>query len=292
VTLSVLDTHVHVWDPTRLDYPWLTGSAALNHSFLPPAIDRAQGQTERMVFVEASCTTPLRELSWVTSWGDTWPELTGVVANIDLQDASARAKLLDTYAAHQRVVGVRHNIQSHPDEVFIDPLFRQGLRDIAHSGLTFDACVNRNQLPLLTALLAEIPDLRVVVDHLGKPNVDEGITSESGRAWAKEITRLSALPNVFIKVSGLAGEASTPQLLRARADAFIAHAVAAFGTTRSMIGSDWPVSALSGAGGTFADWISQVQRATGSTDAEWEELSYRTGAVFYRLDESSQTMSQ
>ena len=55
----------------------------------------------------------------------------------------------------------------------------------ALAALTFDACVRHPQLGALEACCARFPDLRVVLDHLGKPPVDEGIASEAGAALVR-----------------------------------------------------------------------------------------------------------
>jgi predicted TIM-barrel fold metal-dependent hydrolase len=40
VTDELIDAHVHVWDPMRLEYPWLAGTG-LPSPALPPDVDRA-----------------------------------------------------------------------------------------------------------------------------------------------------------------------------------------------------------------------------------------------------------
>src|SRR6185437_1192262 len=85
--VSIVDAHVHVWDPRALTYPWLedAGGAAAPH--LPDAIDRAHGQSTRMVFVQADCLPEqsVAEVRWVAE--SAWPELAGVVAAADLRGA-------------------------------------------------------------------------------------------------------------------------------------------------------------------------------------------------------------
>ena len=58
----------------------------------------------------------------------------------------------------------------------------------------------------------------------------------------------------------MTAESSDPEAFSRNADAFLAHALSAFGPERTMIGSDWPVSATFGIGGTFVDWITRVRR--------------------------------
>lgn len=284
--MTLIDAHVHVWDPRRLEYPWLSG-LDIDRPHLPDDVDRANGRTTAMVFVQADCTPEqaLDEVRWVNSFGDGWPELAAIVAAADLHDANGLPAALNALAAERRVVGIRHLLQSEPDEVFDDETFRGNLQLLAQRGLSFDACVTHRQLPALVRLLEPVDGLRVVIDHLGKPPVDAGITSEEGRRWAESITALAALPGAHVKVSGLAPEASSHERLHAHAPAFIEHAVEAFGPDRSMLGSDWPVSAAFGARGGFADWVALVLESTRATASEREALEFRTAASFYGIED-------
>jgi L-fuconolactonase len=279
----LIDSHTHIWDPRRFDYPWLAGIEDLDRPMLPTDIDRAGGRVTGMVFVQADCApgSAIDEARWVD--GLEWSELAAIVAGADLRDHAGLAAHLDALATIPRVAGVRHLLQGEPDDFLTSAVLRDGLAAIAERGLTFDACVRHEQLPVLVALLARMPALRVVVDHLGKPPVDDGIDSEPGRRWAAAIDELAALDSVTIKVSGLSPEARDAGSLDRNAGDFIRHALGAFGAHRSMIGSDWPVSARLGAGGTFSDWIDRVHAATGPSTAERDAIDAGTAAAFYRL---------
>src|SRR6185437_3961495 len=122
-----------------------------------------------------------------------------------------------------------------------------GLRMLAERAMTFDVCVRHRQLDTVIDVLERVPELSIVLDHLGKPPVDDGIQSTAGRTWARAIDRLALLPRAHVKLSGMAAEASSSQALDDHAQEFLTHALGAFAPQRSMIGSDWPVSALTGA---------------------------------------------
>lgn len=307
---ALVDAHVHVWDPARLTYPWLEG--VLGRAFLPADIDRAAGSVTRHVFVQAGClpAQALDEVRWVLGMADAWPELAAIVADADLRGGRALESHLDELltldtggitgprpgaggsAAGRRirVAGIRHLLQGEPDDLLADPAARSallgGLRALAARGLTFDVCVRHRQLNTVIELLEQVPELPTVLDHLGKPPVDEGIESEAGRAWAEAITRLARLPLAHMKLSGLAAESSGTAALDAHAEAILVHALRAFGPDRTMIGSDWPVSALTGAGGTFESWRERVRRAAiaaGVGPGGVASIEHGTAAGFYGL---------
>ena len=281
---GIVDAHAHVWDTTRLSYPWLAGFEVLDRPLLPADLDRADGQVTAAIFIQAGCADEqsLDEARWVAGLGEAWPELAAIVAAADLLDPIALAAHLDALDALDGVVGIRHLLQGESPAVFADPALLDSLRLLAARGLTFDACITHSQLPALIGLLEQVPELDVVLDHLGKPPVDAGIGTGAGRAWAHGVTELAARPRTTVKISGLAAEASGTETFDANADAFIEHAVAAFGTSRAMLGSDWPVSRYLGAGGTFAAWIDRVHRVTGATGSDREQLDRGTALHFYR----------
>lgn len=286
---AIIDAHVHVWDPRVLNYPWLEGFATLNRPMLPNAVDRADGQVRGMVFVQADCDpeSALAEARWAAQLE--WPELLGIVAGAQLNDLAGLPRHLDALQEIPRMVGIRHNLQGEPDAVFDSEDLVAGLTMLARRGFTFDACVQHSQLPLLVRLLERVPSLHVVLDHLGKPPVAEGLDSDAGRAWAASIDALAVSENVFVKVSGLAGEAPDAAAFDAHADRFIRHVVDAFGPTRAMLGSDWPVTAVLGAGGAaegFSTWAARVRTASGVSPSELRALESETATEFYSLGQS------
>ena len=80
-----------------------------------------------------------------------------------------------------------------------------------------------------------VPDLQIVIDHLGKPP----ITAREFEPWSSLLARAARLPNVFAKVSGLdAGPAD--HWTAADIAPYIDRALELFGSERLMFGSDWP----------------------------------------------------
>src|SRR5688500_15756116 len=74
----IVDAHLHVWDPGRLDYPWLGDVPALNRRFGPADLDLAGlGPEVRFagaVFVEAGRRDELAlaEVEWVEELAERW----------------------------------------------------------------------------------------------------------------------------------------------------------------------------------------------------------------------------
>lgn len=238
----MIDSHLHVWDPGRFSYPWLAGNDELDRAFTPADLDRADGGP--VVVVQADCRDEdgLGEVRWIESLATSGAlTVAGIVAFAPIDRPHCREHVLDELAGSPSVVGVRRLLQDEDDELLRSDALRTGLLAVRDRGLTFDACVRWHQLRALTAALERVPGLRVVLDHIGKPPVAAGIDSDSGRAWLQALTRLSALDDVAVKLSGLPAEARDSDPWRV-APPFIDAALAAFGADRCMVGSDWPVS--------------------------------------------------
>lgn len=263
----MIDAHVHLWDPGVLTYEWLDGTE-LRRPMLPAEYDRGGVGVDGAVFVQAADgpSDPVSEARWVD--GLDWPELVAIVANADLGSGAVDAHL-EALASIPRVTGVRHLLQDLAVDTF--PTLVPGLAALAARGGRFDACLRHAQLPALIALLREVPELTVVVDHVAKPPMGEGIDSAAGAAWARSLALLAERPGTFVKLSGLTAEARDTAEVERHAPAFLAHAVEVFGPERAMIASDWPVSSHFGAGGSFADWVELVRAVVPAQG--WDEVA-------------------
>jgi L-fuconolactonase len=99
------------------------------------------------------------------------------------------------------------------------------------------------ELPAVVEAARAVPEVTMVVDHLGKPDVAAG----SDEVWASAMKELGALPNLWCKVSGGFAAAFAGGGGARRVDAlapFVAGVREWFGDGRLLFGSDWPVSTL------------------------------------------------
>lgn len=277
--MSVLDAHAHVWDPRILSYPWLRGVPPLDRPLLPADIDDADGRISEWVFVEADAdpADARAEIDWVASLD--WPGLVGVVGHVEV--AADVDRQLDGLAEQPLLVGVRPSLQGAPDALLASDDLVRVLRRAGARGLTFDACVRWPQIDLLADALAQAPGVRVVLDHLGKPPVADGLASDAGERWRGSLTRLAALPDVVVKISGLPAEAGGEEGFLASAGAFERVALDAFGAERAMFGGDWPVSGPPNVGVPVARALDALRRE--ASEDEWEMLSGSTARAFYGI---------
>jgi L-fuconolactonase len=173
----------------------------------------------------------------------------GVVGWIPLADTAECERALDRLSRRAgKLVGVRHLIAYEPDPKWLlQPPVLESLRVVAKSGLVFEGIpVNEAQFESLLAMARQLPDLKVILNHMGNPPVPE----KGWEPWATQITRAAELPNISVKFSaGLAlvvrWKWSTGQLRR-----YADHVIERFGPDRMMAGSNWPVILL---GASFAE---------------------------------------
>ncbi|MGW4895734.1 amidohydrolase family protein [Kitasatospora sp. NPDC004240] len=249
----IIDAHVHLWDPGRFDYPWLT-EPALRRAFAPDDLASAAGEPVAAVVVEAGRRPDQAgaELGWVREQAVQRPELLGMVAHLSLERDENLPADVRRLAADPFVAGVRRLLQDEPPGFTTRPGLRRGVALLGDAGLPFDACVREHQLGELDELAAACPRTAIVLDHLGKPR--PGVPDDG--SWRRALRRLAARPNVVCKLSGLATEAphgrATPGLLRP----YLRTALDLFGPDRCLYGSDWPVMTLAT---RYRDWLDLVR---------------------------------
>lgn len=255
IDTAMIDSHVHFWDPDRWDYPWLDDLPVIRRPFLPGDLFAGGRQPDAVVFVEAGGGNgdALAEVAWVEELADRWPAIVGVVAHAPLERADDAAHLLRRLAQRPLVKGVRRNLQDEADG-FMVAGFRDGVRLLADHGLVADLCVRERQLAEVAELVRAVPEVTFVLDHLGKPDIKAG----TWQPWADNLARLAHLPNLLVKVSGLATEADWDVWDPRRLTPYLRHALRVFGADRCMFGGDWPVSTLATSYGVWWQLLESV----------------------------------
>jgi L-fuconolactonase len=240
-----------------------------------------------MVFVQADCLPEegYSEAQWVNSLAPTWRELSGIVAFAPVERGDGIRPFLDKLRTVERVVGIRRLLQNEALPFFRDPTVAAGLRAVGAERLAFDACVRHWQLPALAQLIASAAETTVVLDHLGKPPIAEGLDSEAGRSWLASVRALARSEQVVVKLSGLAPEADPSRALGEQVVPFAAAALDIFGADKVMLGSDWPVSATTPHRLGYAEWFELMSSQFGASSGEWDALASRTATRVYGLED-------
>jgi L-fuconolactonase len=238
-----IDTHQHFWRYEASRFPWIDArKSRLERDFLPDDLEPLLRQARIDACVAVQARDHIDETAFLLDLAAHNHRIAGVVGWFDLQADDVREQLAG-WTKHPGLVGVRHIVHDEPDDRFmLRPAFLRGLSALAEFGLTYDLLLFPRHLPVAVEVVAQLPQLRFVVDHLAKP----AIRDREIDGWASGIARLAAFPNVYAKLSGLVTEANwhtwRPEDLRP----YLQVALELFGPKRLMIGSDWPVCTLAG----------------------------------------------
>ncbi|WP_439594372.1 amidohydrolase family protein [Falsiroseomonas sp.] len=315
--LPIIDPHHHLWDRAdeRYELAELLQDTATGHDIRATifvqcaSMYRAEGPEEMRPLGETEYVNGIASASASGRYGRL-RACAGIIGFVDLTLGDRVAPLLEAHraAAGPRFRGVRNRTAWHPSpEVrsnligpppgpLGDPRFVDGARELARQGLVLDVWAYHTQLPLVVALARAVPELTVVVNHCGGPlgiGPYAGRRAEALAEWRAAVMPLAALPNVMMKLGGLAMEvgghdfdlADRPPTSETLAEAWrpvIATLLEAFGAPRCMFESNFPVDKGMCSYGVL--WNAFKRLAQGASAAERAALFAGTAARVYGLD--------
>lgn len=241
----IVDPHVHLWDLDRMHYPWLDELPQINRNHLLEDYFEAVGscRVEKMVFMQCDCLAQeyMKEVEWVTELAEKEEKIAGMVSFAPIDKGQQAKPELETLARNPLVKGVRRLLQAEPDPEFcLRPDFIEGLKLLPGLGLTFDICVINTQLASVVRMVKRCPEVRFVLDHIGKPDIKNGELE----LWKSTISDLAKNPNVFCKLSSVATTADWQNWTIEDLKPYVSHVLDSFGFDRTMFAGDWPVSTL------------------------------------------------
>jgi L-fuconolactonase len=238
-----IDTHHHFWQYKPEEYAWIDDSMpVLKRNYLPEDLQLllAQHGFSGSVVVQARQTT--EETEWLLQLAGRYDFIKGIVGWVNLCSADLESRL-EKYSVYPKFAGVRHVVQDEPDNNFmLRKNFQRGIGKLAKYGLAYDILIYAGQLPRAIQLVRNFPDQVFVLDHMAKPH----IRKQAVQPWKKNIEEMAAFQNVACKISGMVTEADWYGWKTDDFRPYMDAAVNAFGTSRIMIGSDWPVCNLAG----------------------------------------------
>ena len=315
--LEICDAHHHLWPSGtagRSDYDleqlWLDTGAGHN------VVDTVFIECAAAYLTEGpDALRPVGETRFVADRAARSDEAAGstiaaIVGHADLTLGGAVDEVLHAHveAAGGRFRGIRHSAAwdpsplippSHsnpPPQLYALPEVRRALGVLCGLGLSFEAWQLHPQLDDVVALARAVPDLTIVVNHLGAPM---GIGPYAGRraevlaVWRPAMQRLAACPNVVLKLGGIgmarfgAGFETWPQ--PPNSDQLLAFwgdqlrwCIDTFGPARCMFESNYPVDAESC--GYVVLWNAFKKVSAGYTAAERARLFAGTAREVYRIE--------
>jgi L-fucono-1,5-lactonase len=240
--IPIIDTHIHLFDPTRPQgVPYSGPAGAPPQPALPPRYRKLAAPLGIVGAVKIEASPWIEDNLWVLEVAERDTIVVAVVGNLE-PDRPEFPEMFARYHKNQLFRGIRYgNIWGRDITKQADnPAFIDGLKLVAQADLVLDTANPR--VDLLEAILKitdKVPDLRVVLDHL--PSLEP--RSDNRQAYDVALGELQKRPRIYVKLSAVIhrvnGQVSTELApYRDRLD----HLVEIFGEDRILFGSDWPNS--------------------------------------------------
>lgn len=235
--MPAIDAHQHFWKYSPVKDAWITDDMKIiQRDFLPndlaPVL--ASNGIDGCVAVQADQSE--EETRFLLSLADEHDFIKGVVGWGDLR-ADNLSERLTYFSKYKKLKGFRHIIQGEPAGFMSDRKFIQGVKKLADFNFTYDLLLYHHQLPEAIQFVQQLPEVKIVVDHLAKPSIRTGDIA----AWKRDIASLAAFKNIHCKVSGMVTEADWKNWKANDFTPYLDVLFSAFGAERILYGSDWPV---------------------------------------------------
>jgi L-fuconolactonase len=312
--LPIIDPHHHLWDRAGWRYLLddLLADTNSGHNILATvfvqarAMHRADGPEELKPIGETEFVNGVAAMTASGVYGKI-RACAGIVSHADLMLGGRVAPVLEAHerAGGGRFRGIRH-ITAWDDDPQVrnpgnpavpgmlgDKTFREGFGLLARMGHSFDAWLYHPQLDELTALADAFPDAKIVLNHCGGiVGINAYKKDEVFPVWKKSIDALAKRPNVYVKLGGLGmrlcghafdklAEPPSSQMLADTWRPYIEACITAFGPSRAMFESNFPVD--KGSYSYWVFWNACKLLAKGASASDKAELFAGTAKRFYRL---------
>ena len=211
-------------------------------------------------------------------------------------------------ASPNRFRGIRHSVtwDPHPEVEntaahnkqgqLASGDFRAGAKVLAGMGLSLEAWLFFPQLPELAAFARAVPDLTIILNHIGGllrvgpyGNRDHEVLA----TWRSGIAAVAACPNVYVKLGGI-GMPRTgfdwhtreapigSEELAASMAPLMTYCIEQFGPSRCMFESNFPVDKVSYSYAVLYNAFKRLSK--GYSAAERAAMFHDTAARVYRLE--------
>lgn len=232
-----IDAHQHFWHFDADRDTWITDEmAALRRDFLPADLEPVLSENGIDGCVAVQAAQSEDETLFLVNMARTYDIVKGVVGWVDLQ-ADTLPERLKALAQHPEIKGYRHVAQAEPADFLARPSVIEGIRRLAHYGLTYDILIYPNQLKAALHLVRAVPEVNFVIDHLAKPYIQK----QDIIRWANFMAQLAKCKNVSCKLSGMVTEADWHHWSKKDFFPYLDIVFVNFGVDRLLFGSDWPV---------------------------------------------------
>lgn len=300
--MAIIDPHHHLWDLSRLNYPWLLESdkttffgdySALAKNYAPADFLADSGPQELVASVhiqaEVDPADPVAETRWLSelaqqsgsSSRSTIPSAIVAYADFTRPDIEA---VLTAHCHFDQVRGVRQILNYHQNDklTYTGENLLENKRWLGNFPLLdkFDLCFDMQiyyqQMPLAAQLAEQHPTIQIILNHTGMPVERD---AEGLEGWREGMIRLAQCPNVAVKISGLG--MCDPNWTVESIRPFVTGTIDYFGVERCMFASNFPVDGLFS---SYLHLYNAYREITSDfSNAQKNQLFHDNAARYYQL---------
>ena len=318
--LPICDPHHHFWDFRLSRIPYqryllheLIADVGSGHNIRSTvfiearAMYRAEGPVEMRPVGEVEFVQGLAAASASGLYGPA-RAAASIIGHADLKLGDRVEPVIEALqaASPNRFRGIRHictwdadpRVESRETEgVLNTPEFRTGAKILARKGLSLDTIVCFPQLPELAAFARAVPDLPIILNHLGRLNRTgpfAGHDDEVMPAWKSGMEEMAKCPNVMLKLGGVGmprfgfdwHTRETPigsEELASSMGPLLRYCIDQFGPARCMFESNFPVDKVSFSYPVLFNAFKRFSQPY--SDTERAALFHDTAVRAYRISE-------
>jgi L-fuconolactonase len=256
-----IDAHQHFWKYAPTTHGWINDEmAVIRRDFLPNDLEPILSKHNIDGTVAVQADESIHETEFLLSLSEKHAFIKAVIGWIDLRSPQIHDQLA-YFKKFRKLVGFRCIMQGQPDEAYLNnEIFIKNVALLKDFNYTYDLLVYHHQLPSVLKFIEKIPENRLILDHIGKPD----IKAKNYSKWKENIFELAQHPGIYCKLSGMITEANYSTWKYDDIVPYMDAVGEAFGAERICFGSDWPVCLVAGNYdkmiGVVEKWASQLNQ--------------------------------
>lgn len=273
-----IDAHQHFWKYNPTSHSWINDEmSAIRKDFLPedllPILKK--NSIDGSIAVQADETD--EETAFLLSLSDQYDFIKGVVGWTDLLSPSGIEEL-EKKIRHKKLIGFRCIMQGQADEKYLkNNIFIRNISAFVKLDFSYDVLIYHHQLSSVISFVEQLPDNRLILDHIGKPAIKE----KKYKEWKENIRVVAQHPGIYCKLSGMITEAVYTAWSYEEIVPYLDTVAEYFGVDRLCFGSDWPVCLVAGSYDRMIEVITRWSKQFNKADQE--KIFGENTSRFYKL---------
>jgi len=241
-----IDSHIHLYDTDREGSSVFLDPEKHKKIYHPHLVQEflsvaSPAGVDYAVVVEASKRR--EDNFWLMGKVDESDNLLAFIANLDPRDSKFISDLKEL-SKSKKFRGIRIRPQTPIDISSKDFIEKMG--ELAKRSLVLELRENYGPVEAIEEISRTYPNMNIVIDHMAGGRIQN--SKIVPKSWNERLRRLSAIPNLYVKISmlyTLAGKYPAPTDYSFYSP-FIDRVIDAFGPTRVFFGSNWTLSEMHG----------------------------------------------